>query len=546
MNDRAIIADRFEAGPGGIFNWLGGAKRKLQQFIESSNSETYTWRHLADGVERLNRVLGVKQVGRLVDADVLARVMQRAFEAELGYSQLTGSGGTAFDVTIVGTWRISDCRTFLNDYGLERLKVAAAVSITEIETLLAGCCKQSVTDEMRTVTYEALKQQDALPLKWWASKLPQWIGLGWLELVEVRDVRYESATADKAAEIKRRQEMSELEATEQAQQHECEILRQQQQAEYENALRELQDDKDLSEQKRQASMEQLKLEHDKALLLIREEMETTKLDGEKRRAELEAEIARIRNRSDEATERLQRAEESEERSRELLEQIHASQGELTEAAQVFQSAVQEGLAGAGRISVSAAGVSSTTMSLLGRADGPSYLARILREKMMASPELVKMRKVELRTRDIGTKKVDSLAINSSLQFEFLSQRSGYATILNIGTSGTVWLQSPNAYVGIEQAKVEAGQMHQVPGLLLPSEELYRHGLEYVEKGPRGWEELVAIVSEEPLVTDANVFSSTPKRPFTALSADDIEQLLDRVAELPDDNWSVGILSFLVE
>lgn len=546
MNDRATVAERFGAGPGGILNWLGGAKRKLQQFVESADSETYLWKRFTDGAERMDRVQEAKQVGRLGDSDVLARVTQGAFEAQLGYSQLTGNEGTAFDVTIVGTWRISDCRTFLNDYGLARLKVATDVSITEIETILAGCCKQAVTDEMRTVTYEALKQQDALPLKWWASKLSQWIGAEWLELVKVKDVRYESATADKAEEIKTRQEFIELEAAEREQQHDREMRRQHAQADYEKALRELQARTDLKEQELQAQLEQVKLEHDKFLLQAREEVETARLEAEKKRAVLEAEIARIRNRSDDAAERLQRAKESEKRTQEVLEQIHVSQAELTETAKVFQTAVQEGLAGAERISASATGVSSATMSLLGKAEGSAYLARVLREKAMASPEAVMMRKVELRTRDIGTKKVDSLAINTSLQFEFLSQRPGFATVLNIGTSGTVWLQSPNAYVGVDVAKVESGQKHQIPGQLLPTDDLSRNGLAYLEVGPPGWEELIAIVSKEPLMTEADVFRSTPNSPFVALSTDRIEQLLDQLAELGEDDWNTGVLSFLVE
>jgi len=546
VDSKAVVAERFEAGADGIFNWPGGTRRTLHRFVESSDAEAYLWRRFADGAERLDRVQDAKQVGRLSDSDVLARVTQGAFEAELGYSQLVGSEGTAFDVTVIGTWRISDCRAFLNDYGLARLKTAADVSVTEIETLLAGRCKQAVTDEMRTVTYEALTHQDALPATWWANKLPRWIDAEWLELVEVRGVQYESATADKAAEIKRRQEMSELEAAEQAQQHESEIRLQQQQAEREMALAELQAARDLSEQERQARLARVTMEHDKALLQAREEVETARLEAEKRRAELEAEIAGIRNRSDEAAERLRRAEESEKRSREFLEQVHASQAELAETTKVFQSAMQEGLAGAERISASAAGMSSATMLLLGKADGPGYLARVLREEALASPEAVAMRKVELRTRDIGTKKVDSLAINSSLQFEFLSQRPGFATVLNIGTSGTVWLQSPNAYVGIDLARIEANQKHQIPGRLLPAEDLARHGLAYVEVGPPGWEELVVIVSDEPLVTEMDVFGSTQDSPFVALSSDRIEQLLDQLAGLSDGGWSAGVLSFLVE
>jgi len=172
----------------------------------------------------------------------------------------------------------------------------------------------------------------------------------------------------------------------------------------------------------------------------------------------------------------------------------------------------------------------------------------LREKADAAPDAVKMKKVAvaLRTRDIGNTPVDSLRINSSLEFEFMSQRSGYATALNIGTSGAVKLNSPNAYVGIEEARVEAGQISSIPGRLLPGGELSRRELSYLEVGPPGWEEPVVIVSPEPLATKADLFDSTKGSPFVALSTDRIAQIVDQLAELPEDAWSAGLLSFPVE
>ena len=214
-------------------------------------------------------------------------------------------------------------------------------------------------------------------------------------------------------------------------------------------------------------------------------------------------------------------------------------------------AVKSGQAGtvvlnAERLNASATGMSATTLGLLGMTNSPAYLAQVFREKTSYSPNSIMMKKSELRTRDIGTKKVDSLRINSSLQFEFVSTRSGYATVLNIGTSGKIWLQSPNAYVAVEQAKVESDKKYRIPGELLPNDQLNHNRLDYVEVGPAGWEELVVIVSDKPLVTEADTFHSTQDSPFVALSADRIEQLLDSLAELRESECGVGILSFLVE
>ena len=515
MNDKTSIAIRFDTGSGHIF-YRFGRKKKLQQFITQPDSETYLCRQFADGTERLERAMTANEVGRLGDADILARIMTNVFVAELAYSGMTSSDGTDFDLTVVATWRITKARTFLREYGLDCLKSADSVSIILLESMLAQRCRQQITDEICTVTYDALNNQDALPAKWWRTKLSQWIDLGWLELIEVKDVRYESVTADKEAEIKKRRELQQLEEAEREQQYGHEIRLQHQQAEFENARRELEVASELSEQERQVRLEQIQLERDKAVLQDREDIEIIKLEAKKKKAGLEADIARLRHRADEAEVILRQAQQAEQRNKELLETIRKAQSERAEAAEVAKFAIQEGLAGGERISSSAAGVSSATMSLLGKDSGPAYLAQVFREKASTSPDSVIMRKVELRTRDIGTKKVDELAINSSLQFEFLSQRAGYATILNIGTSGNVWLQSPNAYVGIEQAKIESGRKYQIPGQLLPPEELSRHGLAYLEVGPPGWEELIVIVSDKPLVTDSDIISLNTRQSFRGI------------------------------
>ena len=519
MNDKTSIAIRFDTGSGHIF-YRFGRKKKLQQFITQPDSETYLCRQFADGTERLERAMTANEVGRLGDADILAQIMTNVFVAELTYSGMTSSDGTDFDLTVVATWRITKARTFLREYGLDCLKSADSVSIILLESMLAQRCRQQITDEICTVTYDALNNQDALPAKWWRTKLSQWIDLGWLELIEVKDVRYESVTADKEAEIKKRRELQQLEEAEREQQYGHEIRLQHQQTEFENARRELEVaselSEELSEQERQVRLDQVQLERDKAVLQDREDIEIIKLEAKKKKAGLEADIARLRHRADEAEVILRQAQQAEQRNKELLETIRKAQSERAEAAEVAKFAIQEGLAGGERISSSAAGVSSATMSLLGKDSGPAYLAQVFREKASASPDSVIMRKVELRTRDIGTKKVDELAINSSLQFEFLSQRAGYATILNIGTSGNVWLQSPNAYVGIEQAGIESGRKYQIPGQLLPPEELSRHGLAYLEVGPPGWEELIVIVSDKPLVTDSDIISLNTRQSFRGI------------------------------
>jgi hypothetical protein len=59
---------------------------------------------------------------------------------------------------------------------------------------------------------------------------------------------------------------------------------------------------------------------------------------------------------------------------------------------------------------------------LGFAVAPQPIVQDFREKAVADREPVVIRMTELRTRDIGTKKVNALPINTSLQFEFSTTR----------------------------------------------------------------------------------------------------------------------------
>ena len=157
-----------------------------------------------------------------------------------------------------------------------------------------------------------------------------------------------------------------------------------------------------------------------------------------------------------------------------------------------------------------------------------------------------IRKTELVTRDIGTAKVKGLPINASLQFEFSTSKAGYLTLLNLGTSGGVYVHVPNAYVGIRQARVDAGHTYSIPGPeLLPWDRLRGLGLDYVEIGPPGWEHIAVLVSEEPLITPEIATQARPEAPFVKLTEEQIAELCNRLSEEPSDKWTSGVLSFLV-
>ena len=521
------------------------AKAK-QDFIGVPDTETYLCTRFADGESQMKRVFSVKEIGNPGANNFLAQVNKVPLDIGIIYAGLTGKEGASFDLAISATVNISDARKFLTERGLNWAKSADTVDITTLETLLANQCKQQVTDEMRTLTYDALTQQDALPVNWWKNNLPDWFTLDWLELMEIKTVQYSSATVDKAREIEKRRKKFDLELESQQQVHQAEVQLEQEKQAFEDEVKDLEANRVISDKLREAELEKAKLTLEKATIEAKQEIDLIKSKAQKKQAELQAEIDRINSREDLAAERLKQAEESEKRTAEMLERYDTVKSEIDGSIHFLKDAIQEGLADAKRVSEYAGGLSSGAMELLGRTHGAAYLSRVLQEKASAVSESIMMKKVELRSRDIGTKKVDVLSINSTLQFEFLTPKSGYATIFNIGTSGKTWLQCPNAYVEIENTKVDSGEKYQVPGQMLPSDDLARNGLGYIEVGPPGWEELVVIVSDKPLVTEKDLFKSTSGNPFVEVSQDRIDEILELLSSLDEKSWNVGILSFLVE
>ena len=138
---------------------------------------------------------------------------------------------------------------------------------------------------------------------------------------------------------------------------------------------------------------------------------------------------------------------------------------------------------------------------------------------------MRIRKTALVTRNIGTVKVNALPIHTSLQFEFATAKAGCVTLLNLGTSGAVYVHVPNAYVGVDRARAECGRTYAVPGPeFLPWEALQQQGFDYVEVGPPGWEHLVVLISEKPVLAAGVLARSSGASPFVKLDADEIAEV----------------------
>jgi len=528
------IAERYQGK-----SWPLGNKGGMCKFIETPENETYLHRPLADSTSELRRIRDGNGVSKLYKGEILARVDRQVFNTELVFPKLKSEDGHYFDLILSLVWRIGNPRRFLREYGVSFLKIHDAINPVSMETLLIGCCKAPVADQMRTVIYEDLKNREALPACWWASQLPDWAGFDWLELVEVKAISYHSPTADRVIELKAHERLAEIGREAEARQKTRELEGEQQEAAREESLREIDLRKELSEIERGNRVEMIRLEHESAMLLAREKAELQKLEAKRERAKLEGEIAGIRNLDEEADERLREAEASELETQNLLSAVRKAQEEIAQAAGMMKAAAAQGMDGK-RMSNHAVNLSPETLALVGRADNIQYMAAIARASANASPGVVSLEKVDMKSRDIGTRRVKSLRIGSSLEFELTSRRSGHVTVLNIGTSGAVYLLAPNGIVKSEEARLRADDPIGFPGApLLP-------GLPLYENGPPGWEEMIVIVSRKPLFDYADLAGADGEAPEVKLGGERVGQLVEQLSELPRDDWAAGVLGFVVE
>lgn len=185
------------------------------------------------------------------------------------------------------------------------------------------------------------------------------------------------------------------------------------------------------------------------------------------------------------------------------------------------------------------------------------LVQIARENVAESDAYVHLSKTDLRHkdvacrtgtafRDIGTKRIATCPINTPLHFDLESRREGYVTVLNVATSGRIWLVTPNAYINVQKARLDPAFSVRIPGPeLLPSEQLEANGLDFVEVGPPGWEHLLAFVSDEPLISTSVVDRSRAANPLVELSPNEVEQLWNNIEKRETTTWSGDALSFLV-
>jgi hypothetical protein len=153
---------------------------------------------------------------------------------------------------------------------------------------------------------------------------------------------------------------------------------------------------------------------------------------------------------------------------------------------------------------------------------------------------VRLEKPEIITRDMGLRQDNVLKIGSTLSFTLHSARPGYVTLINFGTSGRLWLLCPGSLCPAEHTHIEANRPYPIPGpILFPVKQ------ELFEKGPGGWEHLVAVISDRPLIGPGLAVPTPLAKPLNELSAEAMGRLMAELDGMPGA-WTAGVLSFEVE
>ena len=155
---------------------------------------------------------------------------------------------------------------------------------------------------------------------------------------------------------------------------------------------------------------------------------------------------------------------------------------------------------------------------------------------------VEMTNASLKTKEIKIKgalaKWNTLQKGDSLGFSFTASKSGYVTILNLGTSGKMTVLVPNAMTGSDSSwvKIEQGVRYDFPKSFMP--DLDEDS--FIEDSSSGLEGIYTIVSPQPLLSYKQTGQLTG---LPELSYSEVEKIIETLKKSPPESWSGGCLEF---
>ena len=135
---------------------------------------------------------------------------------------------------------------------------------------------------------------------------------------------------------------------------------------------------------------------------------------------------------------------------------------------------------------------------------------------------------------------NTLSHNSSLGFTFNAPKSGYVTILNLGTSGKMTILIPNALTGsdTDQVKTERGVQYYFPQSFMPELDG-----SFNEDAKSGLEGIYVFITQQPFLNCRKAEKEQFKLDYLPYSQ--VQKIIEMLDEIPEESWCVGCLEFLV-
>ena len=454
-----------------------------------------------------------------------------------------------YDLFLRGKWSVEKSRKFIESKMLDLVVLNNMLSNEMILSFMAKLVSEGIRDELENYTLVDLVDRNSHPTEWWERYLN--IKLAEFGIrIQIDEKEWKSAEVETAkVEAARFRDFQRIEESRKRERDE-ELKEITARSEYERQKQQIEAAFIHDEKEREHQLQLIEKTHLEESIRADQAIENARREAERAAIEHEIALAQLRN----DARRLEFIKTGEAKAEDRYQKVMEKFDELTSSLSTLAGLPENILAKIAsrdqekayrtfeRLISPEYGIPIITLMGLGFRLDKQNMIQILREREVED-HLVRIRKKDLISRDIGNKKINSLPINASLQFEFSSGISGFVTMLNFGTSGTVYLHVPNPFIPSSRAKIEADRSYFVPGpQMLPWERIG----EYVEVGPLGWEHIAVIVSKNPLITETDLIGTSDDEPFSIIDNEDIVKLLIDLENQGSKNWSAAVVSFWVE
>lgn len=549
--------------------WIG-RRRGLKAPSAKPDAELFHCARRPDGSWQVERYRFDRRRDPPSDRGAMFVQVSRASRRfELTFAAVAQDGDSnRWDLVLEGRWHVAEPFRFLLSWAVDMVSPDLPLSRRLVESRIANRVRSQLQRAVEQAVAEAgdlerVRGGHVLSPQAMSEQMEEWLVEDGI-VTEIERVRWTSA--DAAAAEAERKRLADLEQAkkERRRQREAELREMAADARYRDEKRRIEADEAISDKERDHRLQLLEERHRKELVETRTQREAARYKAERLALDHELTLVRLHNEIDAEKEVARRQKEADcihqqqteflGKAEQALEKLTALPGEI-----LGKLAGKAAFQTAERVLSPEYGFRTEELQSLGYAGAQQLLVQAAREKALLDGEPLVLSKADLadrtvrctrveggRTRDIGVARVKGLGVNTPLRFELSAQRDGFVTVLNVGTSGRVWLHVPNLYVTPDETRLSSGSTSTVPGPeLLPADRLREAGLDYVEAGPPGWEHVVALISDEPLASVEALYRATPACPLVQLEPTEVEELLGRLHAAPSESWSGACLSFLV-